>query len=214
MAFILSSILVKTNLAKRLALGARGRGSGTSAIPIARSRSWSCSCPGAAHPGDGRADRDDAADHAGRGGDLRGDAREPNNFGRNLFLQNLLGINIFSSGFMTGSTANLIAMAFISHGRREDLLHRLDVREPAGRRSSAWSIAWLDRPEASSSACEPENACPRIEGGMEALEAAARAPWGRSRFDEKKGIAIFGVVVFLWVTDRFHIGGSASRSSP
>ena len=39
--------------------------------------------------------------------------KHPNNFGRNLFLQNLQGINFCSSAYMTGSNANLIAVAFI-----------------------------------------------------------------------------------------------------
>ena len=40
-------------------------------------------------------------------------AEKPNNFGRNLFLQNVQAVDFGSSAYMTGSNANIIAVAFI-----------------------------------------------------------------------------------------------------
>src|SRR5690606_10735112 len=47
-------------------------------------------------------------------------------------------------------------------------------------------------------------AVPQIEGGVESLSAQLQR-MGPLSAAEKRGLAIFGLVVFLWVTDRFHV---------
>jgi anion transporter len=129
-------------------------------------------------------------------------AQSANNFGRNLFLQNLLGINIFSSGFMTGSAANLMAVGFLltMGGTRVYYTDWMMANLPIA--VIAMLIAWwigprflLPIPAAAAS--------PRIEGGVNALRRQLRE-MGPLTFREKQGLAIFTVVVFLWVTDRWH----------
>jgi len=130
-------------------------------------------------------------------------SQSPTNFGRNLFLQNLFGINIFSSGFMTGSTANLMAVGFIltMADHRVYYTDWMFANLPVAivGMAIAWWIGprWIFRIRA-------EDAHPQLEGGLETLRTQL-AEMGRMTPAERKGIAIFGLVVFLWVTDRFHM---------
>ena len=56
-----------------------------------------------------------------------------NNFGRNLVLQNLLGINVSCGAFLTGSAANLLAVSLLAGAGRYFMLiglwrlHRLHL---------------------------------------------------------------------------------------
>jgi di/tricarboxylate transporter len=50
----------------------------------------------------------------------------------------------------------------------------------------------------------PEDSVPQIAGGVDALRRELET-LGPLSVAEKKGIAIFALVVFLWVTDRFHM---------
>jgi di/tricarboxylate transporter len=50
----------------------------------------------------------------------------------------------------------------------------------------------------------PEQAVPRLAGGIESLRTQL-GRMGPLSSGEKRGLAIFGLVVFLWVTDRFHM---------
>jgi anion transporter len=112
MAFILSSLLVKTQLAKRIALSLIVR-FGRSAMPTLLAFMLLQMILAPLIPAT-----------AARAvitlpiilivAAIYGSSSEhPNSFGKNLLLQNLMGINIASSGFLTGSTANIIAIAFI-----------------------------------------------------------------------------------------------------
>lgn len=129
-------------------------------------------------------------------------AQSPTNFGRNLFLQNLFGINIFSSGFMTGSAANLMAVGFLltMGGTRVYYTDWMLANLPIA--MAAMLIAWWIGPHLLMP-IPPSQASPRIAGGMESLRAQL-SRMGRLSFQEKQGLVIFGVVVFLWVTDRWH----------
>lgn len=128
--------------------------------------------------------------------------QSPTNFGRNLFLQNLFGINIFSSGFMTGSAANLMAVGFLltMGGTRVYYTDWMLANLPVA--IIAMAIAWWIGPHLLMPIA-PSQAAPRITGGVEALRSQLAA-MGRLSFREKQGLLIFGVVVFLWVTDRWH----------
>jgi anion transporter len=127
----------------------------------------------------------------------------PTNVGRNLFLQNLFGINVFSSGFMTGSTANLMAVGFLlaMGGHRvyytDWMFANLPVALTAG--ALAWWLGqrWVFPIRGAAQA-------PQLPGGIDSL-AADLGAMGPVSAAERKGMAIFGLVVFLWVTDRFHL---------
>jgi anion transporter len=131
-------------------------------------------------------------------------AHAPTNFGRNLFIQNLMGINIFSSGFMTGSTANLIAVGFIltMGGTQVYYTDWMFAALPVA--LAGMAIAWWIGPHLLMR-IPPQDAKPKVAGGLEALSGQLTA-MGAMSSQEKRGLAIFGLVVFLWATDRFHVG--------
>ena len=202
MAFILSAVLIKTHLAKRLALILLvrfGRRAGTALLALVVVQlALAPLIPATA----ARAVMTlpimlvVAAIY-------QSTPQHPTNFGRNLFLQNLLGINIFSSGFMTGSTANLMAVGFLltMGGTRVYYTDWMFANLPVALIGMA--IAWWIGPHLLMRIPSAER-MPRLAGGIDAL-AAQLARMGRLTFDEKRGLAIFGVVVALWVTDRFHV---------
>jgi anion transporter len=129
-------------------------------------------------------------------------AQAPTNFGRNLFLQNLMGINIFSSGFMTGSTANLMAVGFIltMGGTQVYYTDWLLAALPVA--LAGMAIVWWIGPRLLMP-IPPQDAMPKIAGGLDALKRQLTG-MGPMSAAEKKGMAIFGSVVLLWATDRFH----------
>lgn len=129
-------------------------------------------------------------------------SQSPTHFGRNLFLQNLMGINVFSSGFMTGSTANLMAVGFILTlgGTRVYYTDWMVANLPVA--LAGMAIAWWIGPHLLFR-IPPEQAAPRLAGGIESLRTQL-LEMGPLSFPEKKGLLIFAIVVGLWVTDRFH----------
>lgn len=203
MAFILSSILVKTDLAKRIALNLIARFGKTSGsillafivlqlslaplIPATAARTVMtlpimmvvAAIYGA------------TSDH-------------PTNFGRNLFLQNLIGINIFSSGFMTGSAANLIAIMFINTMAGEKVYYTDWMFASLPIILATMLIAWFIGPRFLFPV-RIEDQKPKIKGGIETLKRQLEA-MGPLSFNEKKAAVLFGMVIFLWMTDRFHMG--------
>lgn len=203
MAFILSSLLVKTNIAKRIALNLIVRFGGSALtmllafiilqlalaplIPATAARTV-ITLPIMLIV---------AA--------IYGSSNEnSNNFGVNLFLQNLMGINIFSSGFMTGSTANLIAIAFIFSmgGTKVYYTDWMFANLPVV--LVAMFIVWLIGPKLLFK-LNPKESRPAVKGGIEVLKKQLEA-MGKITTLEKKGALIFGIVVLMWVTDRFHFG--------
>jgi anion transporter len=202
LAFILGAILTKTHLAKRLALTllARfGRRSSTTLLALLVVQLTLAPLIPAT---------------AARAvmtlplllvvaGIYRSTPQSPTNLGRNVFLQNLFGINVFSSGFMTGSTANLMAVGFIltMSGQRvyytDWMFANLPVVVIAG--VIAW---WVGQHVVFP--IPPDQQQPPLEGGLERLRADLQA-MGRMTPGEWKACAIFGLVVFLWVTDRWHV---------
>ncbi len=201
MAFILSAILIRTNLARRLALHLFvrfGRRASTMLLAfIALQLVLAPLIPATA----ARAVMTlplmlvVAAIY-------RSTAAHPTNFGRNLFLQNLLGINILSSGFMTGSTANLLAVGFILTLGDHRIFYTDWMFANLPVAVAAMLIAWWIGPRLLFPIAPPD-AQPSLPGGMAGLETQLRR-LGPLTPRERKGIAIFGLVVLLWVTDRFH----------
>lgn len=202
MAFILSSILVKTNLARRLALNLIIRfGHNASTMLFAFLVLQLCLAPliPATAP---RAVMTlplmlVVAAIYGSTSD------KSNNFGKNLFLQNLLGINIFSSGFMTGSTANLIAISLILSLSGEKVFYTDWMFASLPVVIITMVIAWLIGPKLLFR-LKPGEKKPIIQGGIDTLKRQL-ARMGKISFQEKKAAIIFGLVIFLWVTDRFHM---------
>ncbi len=127
----------------------------------------------------------------------------PNNFGKNLMLLNLACISVLSSVTMTGSSANLIAVGLIQTmgGHRVYYMDWMRLGAPIAilTMASMWMIGQklLFR-------IKPEDQVPHIEGGLD-LVREQYAKMGPFSFGEKKALAIFGVVLFLWMTDVFHM---------
>lgn len=126
-----------------------------------------------------------------------------NNFGRNLLLINLVGISVLSSMTMTGSSANLIAVGLIESmtGERVYYMDWATVGTPVA--VAAMMIMWvLGRywlfP------ISKEEQTPQVDGGIELVRKQYQE-LGGLRPEEKKAIGIFGLVLFLWMTDVFHM---------
>jgi len=137
-----------------------------------------------------------AAVYGARGGKNR------NNFGRNIVLQNLLQINLAAGAFVTGSGANLLAAALISGAIGSDIFFTdwLVIAFPiaVGMLLIGWVIGTRVIFPLS-----PEERSPQIAGGMEKLKVELNK-MGKFGFEELKSVFIFGAVLLLWVTDRWH----------
>ncbi len=126
-----------------------------------------------------------------------------NNFGRNLVLQNLFQINISAGGFITGSGANLLAGMLIAGAiGSEDFLYGdwLIAAFPIAivMIFIGWIVGtrWIFP-------LKPEEKIPQIEGGMERLKEEYHK-LGPIKWEEIRAVAIFLVVLALWATDRYH----------
>ncbi len=201
MAFILSSLLVKTQIAKRIALNLIVK-FGHSAMPmliafILLQLSLAPLIPATA------ARTVITLPIMLIVAAIYGSTNEgPNGFGKNLLLQNLLGINIFSSGFLTGSTANIIAISFIMSMADTKVYYTDWMFANLPVVIVLMLIMWYLGPKLLIK-MKPQEKIPAIEGGMDALKKQLEKMGKLSRI-EIQGAIIFGVVVLLWVTDRFH----------
>jgi len=128
-------------------------------------------------------------------------SQNPTNFGRNLLLLNLAGISILSSTVMTGSAANVMAVGFIQSlsGHRVYYTDWMLASAPIAILTLAG--AWLLSPRAIFP-LKPDEKSPKLEGGMSVL-AAEQKSMGALSTREWKAIGIFALVIFLWATDRF-----------
>lgn len=124
------------------------------------------------------------------------------NFGRSIVLQNLLNINIGAASFMTGSGANLLAVALISGAMGSKIFF------------SDWMIAMLPLQLMTMLIgmllamriffpLKPEERLPQVEGGMERLKQEYHK-LGPLNFQEVKSVVIFVAILALWATDRVH----------
>jgi len=138
-----------------------------------------------------------AAVYGARGGDKR------NNFGRNLVLQNLFQINVSASGFITGSGANLLAgslMAGALGGQAFSYQKWLFAAFPLA--VILLLLGWVISVKFIFP-MKPEEKEPQIEGGMERLKEELHK-LGPISFQEIKAIIIFVAVLALWATDTLH----------
>ncbi|MBK8167670.1 MAG: anion permease [bacterium] len=202
LAFILSSMLVKTQLAKRMALSLIVRWGGSSGrvllaffalnlllaafIPATAARAAMMLPIILAVAGIYGASSD-----------------APNNFGRNLTLQNMHAVDFGSSAFMTGSNANLIAVAFIVSmaGERVYYTDWLFASLPVV--AVAMLVNWYIGPRFVFRV-PPEQRRPVVAGGIDMLRDRLAA-MGPVSGGEKRAMAVFGLVIGLWITDRLHM---------
>jgi anion transporter len=138
-----------------------------------------------------------AAIYGARGGDKR------NNFGRNLVLQNLFQINVGASGFLTGSGANLLAGAIIAGAMGWDLFSFQDWFVAAFPLAMILIlIGWFVGTKIIFP-LKPEERLPQIEGGIQYLKNELDK-MGKMKPIEFRAIAIFVAVLALWATDKQH----------
>jgi anion transporter len=200
LAFILSAMLVKTNLAKRLALYLM--------VHFGQKASWALGAfillqlalapliPATAARAAMTLPLMLAVASV-----YGSTSTHPTNFGKNLILLNLAGISILSSTVMTGSAANVMAVGFIQSmgGHRVYYTDWLFASAPIAILTLAG--AWLLSPRLIFPLKKAE-CVPQLEGGM-AMIADEKKTMGRLSRREWKAIAIFSLVIFLWATDRF-----------
>ena len=200
LAFILSAMLVKTRLAKRLAL--------TLILQFGARASWALGAfvvlqlalapliPATAARAAltlplmiaVAAIYGSTADH-------------PTNFGRNLFLLNLTGISVLSSTVMTGSAANILAVGFVQSlgGHRVYYTDWLIASAPVAVITVV--LAWTLGPRVIFPV--PRSAQrPTIAGGLDVV-AREKAALGSITPREWRAMGIFFLVIFLWATDRY-----------
>lgn len=120
-----------------------------------------------------------------------------NNFGRNIVLQNLFQVNIGASAFMTGSGANLLAVSLIL-GAGGSMVWKdwFVVGFPLA--MILLILGWLVGTKLVFP-MKKEEQKPQIAGGMDTLRKEYEA-MGKMTFEEYKAIGIFLLVLFLWVT--------------
>ena len=200
LAFILSAMLVKTRLAKRLAL--------TLALRFGRRAGWALGAFVVLQLALAPLIPATAARAAitlplmiAMAAIYGSTAEHPTNFGRNLFLLNLSSISILSSTVMTGSAANIMAVGFIQSlgGHRVFYTDWLVAAAPIAVLTVAG--AWFLGPRFIFRLA-PEDRAPQLEGGLERV-ATERQAMGPMSGREWRAVAIFGLVIALWATDRF-----------
>ncbi len=120
-----------------------------------------------------------------------------NNFGRNIVLQNLFQVNIGASAFMTGSGANLLAVSLIL-GAGGSMVWKdwFAVGFPLA--MILLIVGWLVGTKLVFP-MKKEEQKPQIEGGMATLRREYDA-MGKMTVEEFKAIGIFLLVLFMWVT--------------
>ena len=131
------------------------------------------------------------------GGDHR------NNFGRNLMLQNLFQINLGANAFLTGSGATLLAGSLIAGAMGIGSFSYQDWFKAAFPMSVLLiCIGWVVGTKLVFP-MKKEDRVPQIEGGMERLREELHS-MGRMKGEEFRAIAIFVGVLFMWATDKQH----------
>ncbi len=124
------------------------------------------------------------------------------NFGRSIVLQNLLNINLGAGAFMTGSGANLLAVALITGATGSGVFF------------SDWMLAMFPVMVGLMLVgymlamrmffpLSPEERVPQVAGGMARLREE-QASLGPLRGEEIRATIIFLAILGLWATDRLH----------
>ena len=126
-----------------------------------------------------------------------------NNFGRNLLLLNLCGISILSSMTMTGSAANLIAVGMIQTMADQRVYYVDWVKVGTPIAVTTMFVMWWIGQKVIFRIPKDERV-PQLEGGLGLVKDQYEA-LGPLTKPEKKAIAIFSLVLALWMTDIFHM---------
>lgn len=126
-----------------------------------------------------------------------------NNFGRNLLLLNLCCISILSSMTMAGSAANLIAVGMIQTMADQRVYYVDWVKVGAPVAVLTMFIMWWVGQKVLFRIPLPQQE-PQLQGGLGLVRDQYQA-LGPLTKPEKKAIAIFSLVLALWMTDIFHL---------
>lgn len=203
LSFILASMLVKTQVAKRFALwfvlkfGRNAGGIMISFIIINLVLSAFISATTAKAAILLPIFMVVAAIYGATGGEHR------NNFGRNLILQNLFQINLGANAFLTGSGATLLAGSLIAGAMGIGSFSYQDWFKAAFPMNVLLIlIAWFVGTKIFFP-LKKEERVPQIAGGMERLREELNK-LGKMKPEEWKSVAIFVVVLILWATDKQH----------
>jgi len=202
LAFILAAMLVKTNLAKRMALMLIARWGHSSGLILLALFGLNLLLAAFIPATAARAVMMLPVLMV-VAGIYGASSAKPNNFGRNLFLQNVQAVDFGSSAYMTGSNANLIAVAFILSmaGQRVYYTDWLFANFPVV--VVAMLVSWFIGPRLIFK-LRPEHRQPVVAGGLDELKERLRE-MGPVSAGEKKAMWIFAFVIVLWVTDRLHM---------
>jgi len=126
-----------------------------------------------------------------------------NNFGRNLVLQNLFQINLGANSFLTGSGATLLAGSLIAGALGIGAFSYQDWFKCAFPMNLILIlIGWFVGSKIYFRLKKGEEK-PQIEGGLDRLRDELHK-LGKMSAQEYKAIAIFLVVLLLWATDKQH----------
>jgi len=139
-------------------------------------------------------------------------AERPNRFGKNMFLFNMQAIDMSSSVFVTGSSANVLATGLIIAMANYRVYYSERFFACAPVVLATLLISWYIGPKFLFK-MKPVEMKPQVEGGLESMRSEAKG-MGKVSFQEKKGALIFAIVLFLWMTDRFHMQWFGFEISP
>lgn len=122
-----------------------------------------------------------------------------NNFGRNLVIQNLFQVNVGANAFYTGSGAHLLAISLIAGFVGSCDFGYADWLLACGPMSLLILVIGLVLGIYVFFPMKKEEQKPQIEGGIERLKTELEA-MGKMKPEEYKAVAIFFIVLILWVT--------------
>lgn len=122
-----------------------------------------------------------------------------NNFGRNLVIQNLFQVNVGANAFYTGSGAHLLAISLIAGFVGSCDFGYSDWLVAVGPMSVITLVVGLLAGMYIFFPMKKEEQQPQIEGGLERLKEELKA-MGKMKAEEYKAVGIFVLVLFLWVT--------------
>lgn len=122
-----------------------------------------------------------------------------NNFGRNLVIQNLFQVNIGANAFYTGSGAHLLAISLIAGFVGSCDFGYVDWLVAVGPMSIIILVVGLLLGIYVFFPMKKEEQKPQIEGGIERLKKEQDA-MGKMSGQEWRAVIIFCIVLFLWVT--------------
>ena len=122
-----------------------------------------------------------------------------NNFGRNLVIQNLFQVNIGANAFYTGSGAHLLAISLIAGYLGSCSFGYSQWLVAVGPMSVIILVVGLLLGIYVFFPMKKEEQVPQIEGGLDSLKAELDS-MGKMKPAEWKAVGIFVLVLFLWVT--------------